>query len=65
MNFKLDDIEPGRYFPDGIYLTILNPSSLISSKIFVLDDQNLIIQRALPKVSVTDSDKYGFHKISA
>ena len=36
-NFKLDDIEPGRYFPDGVYLTILNTSSLVSSKIFVLD----------------------------
>ena len=33
-------------------------------KIFVLDDQNLIIQRALPKVSDSDPDKYGFHKFS-
>lgn len=37
LNFLLDDIEPGRYFPDGIYLTILDQRSLVSSKIYLLD----------------------------
>lgn len=37
LNFMLDDIEPGRYFPDGIYLTVLDQMSLVSSKIFLLD----------------------------
>lgn len=37
LNFLLDDIEPGRYFKDGVYLTILDQRSLVSSKIYLLD----------------------------
>jgi phage tail-like protein len=37
VSFMLDNMEPGRYIPDGVYVTTLNQSSLLSGKMFTLE----------------------------
>lgn len=37
INFMLDGIEPGRYFPDGVYVTTLGHNSLLSGKMICLE----------------------------
>lgn len=37
ISFMLDKLEPGRYIPDGVYVTSLSHSSLLSGKMFQLE----------------------------
>ena len=37
ISFMLDDIEPGHYIPDGVFITSLDHGSMLSGKMFALD----------------------------
>lgn len=37
ISFMLDNIEPGRYIPDGVFVTSLDHGSLLSGKMFSLE----------------------------
>lgn len=37
INFMMDNIEPGRYLPKGVYVTSLSQDSMISGKMFELE----------------------------
>ena len=37
VSFFLDNIEPGRYIPDGVYITSLGHNSMLSGKMFELE----------------------------
>ena len=37
LNFMMDNMEPGRYLPKGVYITSLCQDSMLSGKMFTLD----------------------------
>lgn len=37
VSFMLDEMEPGRYIPDGVYVTSMDQRSLLSGKMFQLE----------------------------